>query len=448
MLVFKLRDITYPLDIQKDGEIMKLFRFGVLFLCLVLSFSFLHTAAAENGQIEHSIEEYAAQLSEYTALSFYKGENAARYIDFKTKYPDCSWETIITDVNIGLDTPYYTNAAEIENPGSVDVLINKYNYLPAGFVPDDLETVDSAYCFTTLMLTHDARVAFEQMCADARALGYTLYATSGYRSYRWQQQLYSSYGIPDITTARPGYSEHQTGLAVDVIHHAGSNSSLAQSAVYDWYAENAHKYGFIIRYQDKWSFITGYDDEPWHLRYLGTELATAVKNSYLSYDEYYTRYINTDKIIDSEGMDDAVGLSATAEVTINGTTYSLSAFRALDTTYYKLRDIAVIVNGTDFEFDVTWDAEAKLIRLLTGVPYSAALLLSDFESGQITHMTATRPPLITSDDLYMIGAFMVEGSNYYTLESLSGLLGFTVSAGEEDSILLDTSPDNLEDDSL
>ena len=102
------------------------------------------------------------------------------------------------------------------------------------------------------MLAHDARVAFEQLCADARALGYTLYATSAYRSYNRQLQLYQTYGIPDVTTARPGHSEHQTGMAVDVIHTAsGSNASLTQSAVYRWYAEHAHEYGFIIRYKDQ-----------------------------------------------------------------------------------------------------------------------------------------------------------------------------------------------------
>jgi D-alanyl-D-alanine carboxypeptidase len=239
---------------------MKLLRFGALFAGLALSLSLVHTAAAAYGDDDSGtapyvpdplIIQYAEELSEYTGLAYYRGENAARYIDFKIRFPDCSWETVITDVDIGLDTSYYTNAAEIADPGSVDVLVNKYNYLPKSFVPDDLEKIDSRYCFKTEMLTHDARVAFEQLCADARSLGYTLYATSSYRSYARQLELYQSYGIPDVTTARPGYSEHQTGLAVDVIHTASaSNSGLAQSDVYKWYVDNACKYGFIIRYQD------------------------------------------------------------------------------------------------------------------------------------------------------------------------------------------------------
>ena len=456
---------------------MKKIRFVVLLLCLTLAFSFIHTAAAAYEQTESSEEQaesseeqteatetqsesteeqtealsaqYAQELSDYTGLAYYWGENAARYINFKIMFPDCSWETIITDVNIGLDNPYYTDATEIENPDSVDVLVNKYHYLASNFVPDELEQISSAYCFKTEMLTHDARVAFEKMCADARSLGYTLYATSSYRSYSRQVYLYNNYGIPDITTARPGHSEHQTGLAVDVIHSAvASNSALSQSDVYKWYAENACNYGFIIRYEDRWGFLTGYDGEPWHLRYLGAELATAVKNSGLSYDEYYTRYIGIPEKLDGEGEDDIIGITSEAFVTVEGRSYSLSAFQALDDTYFKLRDVAILLIDTPFEFDVTWDAEAKMISLLVGTPYSSDPSLTIFEQGQIMHMTAAMPPLMAANELYTLDAFMVNGSNYYTLESLGGLLGFTVTKDEAGIMSIETaaSPNETAED--
>ena len=423
---------------------MKIRRVGVLLVCLALSFSFVHTTAAAYDESDPLTEQYvadpftkqyAAELSGYTSLAYYKGENAARYIAFKMRFTDCSWETIITDVNIGLDTAYFTNVAEIRNPGSVDVLVNKYNALPKDFVPDDLEKINAAYCFKTEMLTHDARVAFETMCADARALGYALYATSSYRSYDRQRELYNSYGIPDVTTARPGHSEHQTGLAVDVIHDAvASNSGLTNSAVYEWYAENACNYGFVIRYAEGWQFLTGVAFEPWHLRYLGVELATAVKTSYLSYDEYYTRYIGLPEVNESEGG--AVGVTAVSCVTAGATFYSLSSFRVLGDTYFKLRDIAVILSGTDFGFDVLWDDDAKQISLLTGAAYSSALTLSDFKPGQVLHMTATMPPMEIGQIPYELSAFMVDGSNYYTLETLGELLGFAVTEDEAGGLFI------------
>ncbi len=437
---------------------MKKIRIGTLMICLCLSFSLVHTAAAAYDETEQPaeqpsqqpaavdplLEQYAAELSGYTALPYYIGENAARYIDFKMLYPDCSWETIITDVNIGLDNDYYTNAAEIENPGSTDVLVNKYNYLPRDFVPDDLEKINSAYCFKTEMLTHDARVAFEKMCADAWALGYTLYVTSSYRSYDRQLELYKTYGIPDVTTARPGHSEHQTGLAVDVIHAAvASNSGLTETAVYKWYSDNAHKYGFIIRYQDQWRFQTGCAGEPWHLRYLGAELATSVKSSYLSFDEYYTRYIGVPERTDGEGADDAVGITAAANVAAGEASCSLSAFHVLDDIYFKLRDIAIILSGTAFAFDVAWNAETKQISLLVGTAYSSQPMLNYPESGRIEHMTATTPPLLVGEEMFELGALMVYGSNYYTLEALGALLGFT--ATEDASGLLMIQPASVDD---
>jgi hypothetical protein len=274
------------------------------------------------------------------------------------------------------------------------------------------------------------------MCADARSLGYTLYATSSYRSYARQSELYASYGIPDVTTARPGYSEHQTGLAVDVIHHAGSNSTLDQSDVFKWYYENACKYGFILRYDKGWEFRTGCAYEPWHLRYLGAELATAVKNSNLSYDEYYARYIDVRDQSEDDGGADAVGLSAAADVTAGGASYSLSAFRVLGDTYFKLRDIAVVLNGTDFAFDVSWNGEEKCITLLPGTDYSSEPATNELEPGMIKHMTATSPPLEIDDASYTLDAFIVDGSNYYTLDSLGELFGFTAIQDEDGTLLI------------
>jgi hypothetical protein len=184
----------------------------------------------------------------------------------------------------------------------------------------------------------------------------------------------------------------------------------------------------------QWHFLTGYDGEPWHLRYVGVELASAVKNSYLSYDEYYTRYIG---ISDKSGSeDDAVGISTIVNVSAGGTAYTLSTFQAAGQTYFKLRDIAVILSGTDFEFDVAWDGEAKLIVLLVGTPYSAEPALSDFEPGQVTHMTAAQPPILIGDAPYELGALMVAGSNYFTLEELGALLDFTVTQDDDGALVI------------
>ena len=123
----------------------------------------------------------------------------------------------------------------------------------------------------------------------ARKENLTIKVTTGYRSYNFQLTLYNNYVKRDGATAadrysaRAGHSEHQTGLAFDINK---ANSSFAGSPEAVWLAANCYKYGFIIRYPEGKESITGYIYEPWHVRYLGVETATAVFNSGLCLEEY------------------------------------------------------------------------------------------------------------------------------------------------------------------
>lgn len=134
-----------------------------------------------------------------------------------------------------------------------------------------------------------ANEALQQMFAAAKTEGLDLFVRSGFRSYQTQKSLYESYvkrdgqAAADRYSARAGHSEHQTGLAFDINK---ANSSFAGSPEAIWLAENCHKYGFIIRYPEGKEAITGYIYEPWHVRYLGVETATAVYNSGLCLEEY------------------------------------------------------------------------------------------------------------------------------------------------------------------
>lgn len=135
----------------------------------------------------------------------------------------------------------------------------------------------------------EAFKSLSNMQADASVLGLSLRLVSGYRSYNTQYNLYNNYvkingqAKADTFSARPGHSEHQTGLAFDVGSTKGSFANTYESK---WLAENCHLYGFIIRYPKGKTNITGYIYEPWHVRYLGVENATKVKNSGLTLEEY------------------------------------------------------------------------------------------------------------------------------------------------------------------
>lgn len=138
-------------------------------------------------------------------------------------------------------------------------------------------------------LNFTAKAQFERLVADAKAQGLNIYMSSGYRSYATQSSIYQDnvkkYGeaIADSFSARPGHSEHQTGLAIDV---NTIDDTFAGTPEAIWLADHAHEYGFIIRYPKGKEAVTGYKYEPWHIRYLGIDTATAVYNSGLSLEEY------------------------------------------------------------------------------------------------------------------------------------------------------------------
>lgn len=135
----------------------------------------------------------------------------------------------------------------------------------------------------------DAQAAFDEMQAAAADEGLNIYISSGFRSYEYQSGLYDRYvsrsgkSEADRYSARPGHSEHQTGLAFDL---NTIDISFADTAEYEWVKENCAEYGFIIRYPEDGEEITGYMYEPWHIRYLGRETAKKVYDSGLTLEEY------------------------------------------------------------------------------------------------------------------------------------------------------------------
>jgi len=178
------------------------------------------------------------------------------------------------------------------------VLCNKYNSLPDSYVPSDLVDVTTANSAASgLKLRKEAAQAFDKLCAGAKQAGYTILGASGYRSYSTQKSLYNNYVASDGVTkadtysARAGFSEHQTGLAIDVKNATVAYDSFGTTPEYQWAKGNIQKYGFIIRYLPSTTGITGYMSEEWHFRYVGVDTAQAVYALGITYDEYCARYL-------------------------------------------------------------------------------------------------------------------------------------------------------------
>lgn len=188
-------------------------------------------------------------------------------------------------------------------PSSYTVLVNRDYLLPSDYIPEDL--VEPAIRFShseqgdKRKLRKKAATALEKMFRAAEKQKLLLYGVSGYRSYLRQESIYRrnvalhGKSATDALSAKPGTSEHQTGLTIDISAASVGcklTSLLSSTKEGKWLAKNAHKYGFIIRYPKGKTKITGYSFEPWHIRYVGTSLATYLYKNNLTLEEYYGEY--------------------------------------------------------------------------------------------------------------------------------------------------------------
>lgn len=187
---------------------------------------------------------------------------------------------------------------DIFEDDSVTVLVNKQNRLSDHYAPEDLVTVEVPTILDDPeinQLREVAADALREMFNDAKKEDIYLYARSGYRSYDTQVSLFNNYvenhgqEAANQFSAKPGYSEHQTGLVMDITSesvHFELTKEFGETKEGLWVKDHAHKYGFIIRYPEGKEDITGYVYEPWHLRYLGVDVATAIYESGLTYEEF------------------------------------------------------------------------------------------------------------------------------------------------------------------
>lgn len=187
---------------------------------------------------------------------------------------------------------FYENIKKIEKPNDIIVLVNKNNVLPNNYIPNDLRLINNRYAYDNKYLREEAAVNFENLSADASLLGYRIIATSAFRDYEYQGKLFNEYasnkGIEYalLCSAKPGHSEHQTGLSVDVEGSNKDYDEFEKAIEFNWMKENAHKYGFILRYPKGKEHITGFKYEPWHYRYVGVEHATKIYNKKITLEEY------------------------------------------------------------------------------------------------------------------------------------------------------------------
>jgi len=251
-----------------------------------------HLSLAEFlDELKLSFDDYLALVANYAAegihLHFLE-QNAARYAQYQNDNPDLSVSTVIAYVNVNVDIGFYRGIQIVPDPDSIYLLVNKNFKLPTDWEPDYLVDLGRGR-----NLHEEAEEHFDLMRSALRDAGYNVGLRSVYRSFGRQTNSYNrnvnNYGrwSADQAVARPGHSEHQTGLTVDL---TGFRPALP------WLAENAHDFGFILRYPDgEYKKYHGYMYEPWHWRHVGTAIATAMYNEGIAlYEEFYGKYLLSD----------------------------------------------------------------------------------------------------------------------------------------------------------
>ena len=222
----------------------------------------------------------------------------------------CGKQDAGPDYDYQIDMENYQTAISATDKSYL-ILANKQNALGSDHAPDSLSAVPSDLTLygKDVQLESTVALAAEALVRELRACGYTDIAiTSGYRSYEYQQILFNTYLSNEKAahpawsqsqceaevltySARPGESEHQTGLCMDLISTKNVilDETFAQNPAYAWLTENAHCFGFILRYPSDKTAITGYSYEPWHYRFVGVKAATEIHEKGITLEEYLDR---------------------------------------------------------------------------------------------------------------------------------------------------------------
>ncbi|MDR1016978.1 MAG: M15 family metallopeptidase [Coriobacteriales bacterium] len=227
----------------------------------------------------------------YARYYYYDASRAKRYVAYAAKHPKLDPSAVVWQVDVDLDYDVFTHVESVRDPDSDTPLINKHFKLAKDFVPKHLVSLDSA------QVRSNVAAAFEQLAAAASGKGLSLTATSGYRSYAYQEGVFDNnaakYGKANayVAVAVPGFSEHQSGLAIDVNGLLRGEDSET-SGVGGWLHQNAWKYGFIVRYTKANRALTQYTYEPWHIRYVGKAAAKTMHDQKIStFEEYWVKYV-------------------------------------------------------------------------------------------------------------------------------------------------------------
>ena len=242
--------------------------------------------------------EYNDLLVKIVKEKYFLKTRLDKYMAYAIKYPNLNTNTVVSYVNCNLDYDYYTNIENSDITLNTLLIVNKYYKLEEDFSLDLVTMEDNYTKVKGAKLNKEAYKAFKQLSDAAKLENLSILNQSAYRSYDRQMTIYNNYlktyGLEwtNKWSAKPGHSEHQTGLSLDILTKDIQNlDEFENTKEFIWMKENAYKFGFILRYPKDGTIKTGYGYEPWHYRYVGIDVAKKIHDENLTFEEYYAYYI-------------------------------------------------------------------------------------------------------------------------------------------------------------
>ena len=244
--------------------------------------------------------EYNDEVVPLTKQKYFIENNLKKYLDYsKNNKKDLT--DIVAIINVGSNNDWYTNTKKTDISKNELMLTNKFYSLDNSYNSDNMVKVSKEYSYgENQMLTNATFDAFLNMFKAAKKEDLTLIINSSYRSYESQEKIYNDYKnkqgeeFANKIAAKAGFSEHQTGMAIDIQTYGSNASTFETFDEFKWLKDNAHKYGFILRYPKDKEYLTGYEYESWHYRYVGIDAATYIYENNITFDEYYAYFVEKD----------------------------------------------------------------------------------------------------------------------------------------------------------
>ncbi len=241
---------------------------------------------------------YNENIVSFIKEKYFIASNLDKYLEYKKEYKYSSYEEIVAVINTEANVDWMEEEKETDTSKGSLMLVNRLYGLNSEYEVEDIVKVPSQYAYNGIKISESIMDNITMMIDEAKEEGYTFVLSDGYRSYKEQKSIYdkykNSYGIKeaDQNVARPGHSEYETGLSFNIVPYNKSYKNPKESEEYKWLSDNAYRYGFIFRFPEDKTKLTGFDAYTWRLRYVGEDAANIIKSEGICFEEYYAYFVS------------------------------------------------------------------------------------------------------------------------------------------------------------